>query len=143
MYKLPAQSTATPVGKYNWALVAGPLSPLKPVELFPAIRNLGTSALLSLPAPGAGESGVAEKCLMAKPLGHERTLIGPGVHRGNSLHRDGHCVRRCYAVVEDSVGRLERTEGDHNGDRRAFRRACRHQRVHLILTYGPGRQPRE
>jgi len=30
MYRLPAESTATPLGQYNWALVAGPLSPLKP-----------------------------------------------------------------------------------------------------------------
>ena len=27
MYRLPAESTATPAGRYNWALVAGPLSP--------------------------------------------------------------------------------------------------------------------
>jgi hypothetical protein len=30
MYRLPAESTATPPGLANWALVAGPLSPLKP-----------------------------------------------------------------------------------------------------------------
>jgi hypothetical protein len=29
-------STATPPGKFNWALVAGPLSPLNPVVPFPA-----------------------------------------------------------------------------------------------------------
>src|ERR1035441_6629482 len=28
-YKLPAESTATPEGEANWALVAGPLAPLK------------------------------------------------------------------------------------------------------------------
>ena len=28
MYRLPAESTATPLGPTNWALVAGPLSPL-------------------------------------------------------------------------------------------------------------------
>src|ERR1035441_7464316 len=36
MYKLPAESMATRIGPYNWALVAGPLSPLKPSVPFPA-----------------------------------------------------------------------------------------------------------
>src|ERR1035441_9443990 len=35
-YKLPAESKATPFGEFNWALVAGPLSPLKPGVPFPA-----------------------------------------------------------------------------------------------------------
>ena len=30
MYRLPVESTATPLGQYNSALVAGPLSPPKP-----------------------------------------------------------------------------------------------------------------
>ena len=38
MYRLPAESTATPWGSLNWALVAGPLSPLKPAVPFPAAR---------------------------------------------------------------------------------------------------------
>jgi hypothetical protein len=34
---MPAESTATPFGKRpNWALVAGPLSPLNPAVPFPA-----------------------------------------------------------------------------------------------------------
>ncbi len=36
MYRLPAESTATPSGPFNSALVAGPLSPLKPCVPFPA-----------------------------------------------------------------------------------------------------------
>jgi len=36
MYTLPAASTATPQGWFNWALVAGPLSPLYPIVPFPA-----------------------------------------------------------------------------------------------------------
>src|ERR1039457_6435691 len=36
MYRLPAASTATPEGQYNWARVAGPLSPLKPAVPLPA-----------------------------------------------------------------------------------------------------------
>src|ERR1035441_5252895 len=40
MYRLPAESMATPVGPFNWALVAGPLSPsgvpVKPYVPFPA-----------------------------------------------------------------------------------------------------------
>ena len=36
-YTLPAESTATPYGRLNWALVAGPLSPLNPYVPFPAM----------------------------------------------------------------------------------------------------------
>jgi len=36
MYRLPAESTATPLGQNNRALVAGPLSPLKPCVPPPA-----------------------------------------------------------------------------------------------------------
>jgi len=36
MYRLPAESTAMPEGPLNWALVAGPLSPLNPRVPFPA-----------------------------------------------------------------------------------------------------------
>src|ERR1039457_2023572 len=35
-YTFPAASTAIPVGWFNWALVAGPLSPLNPAVPFPA-----------------------------------------------------------------------------------------------------------
>lgn len=35
-YRLPAESMATPSGAFNWALVAGALSPLKPGAPFPA-----------------------------------------------------------------------------------------------------------
>ena len=38
MYRLPAESTARPPGLFNWALVAGPLSPLKPAVPLPATR---------------------------------------------------------------------------------------------------------
>jgi hypothetical protein len=38
IYKLPAESTAIPVGKLNWALAAGPLSPPEPYVPLPAAR---------------------------------------------------------------------------------------------------------
>ncbi len=61
MYRLPAESTATPAGPANAALVAGPLSPLKPHVPFPAtvvitpfetlrMRPLSKSAMYRLPA---------------------------------------------------------------------------------------------
>jgi hypothetical protein len=37
MYIFPAESTATAAGEFNSAVVARPLSPLKPVTPFPAI----------------------------------------------------------------------------------------------------------
>src|ERR1700675_47758 len=60
-YRLPAKSTATLEGEFNWALVAGPLSPLKPVVPFPATAViapfetfqmwlLSASAMYRLPA---------------------------------------------------------------------------------------------
>src|SRR6516165_9706379 len=64
MYRLPAESTPTlklVEAKFNWALVAGPLSPLKPAVPFPAtvvitpfetsrMRLLPESAMYTLPA---------------------------------------------------------------------------------------------
>ena len=61
MYRVPAVSTAMPCGSFNWALVAGPLSPLKPRVPFPATvvitpfeslrtRMLPESTMYRLPA---------------------------------------------------------------------------------------------
>jgi len=36
MYRLPMESKAIPSGKFNWAKLAGPLSPLKPAVPVPA-----------------------------------------------------------------------------------------------------------
>ena len=55
IYRLPAESTATPRGRYNWALVAGPLSPLKPPSPFPAtvvITPFETLRMRLLPSVG-------------------------------------------------------------------------------------------
>ena len=46
MKRSPAESTVTPEGRYNWALVAGPLSPLKPCR--PVSRHGGDHAVRDL-----------------------------------------------------------------------------------------------
>ena len=80
MYRLPEESNATPKGAFNWALVAGPLSPLKPAVPFPAtvvitpfatlrMRLLFASAMYRLPAGStAMEFGSFNWALVAEPL---------------------------------------------------------------------------
>src|SRR5271168_1593308 len=79
MYMLPAASTATPVGEFNWALIAGPLSPLKPEVPFPATAviapleifqmKLSPSATYRLPAEStATPQGFPNWALVAGPL---------------------------------------------------------------------------
>src|ERR1035441_1467067 len=79
MYRLPVESTATPVGLSNWALVAGPLSPLKPAVPFPAtvviipfatlrIRLLSSSAMYRLPAESKAIPWGDNLALIAGPL---------------------------------------------------------------------------
>src|ERR1039457_7086736 len=78
MYRLPAESTATPAGKYNWALVAGPLSPsdapppatvvIPPLETL-RMRLLNVSAMYRLPAGStATPVGFNNWALVAGPL---------------------------------------------------------------------------
>src|ERR1035437_9546732 len=80
MYRLPAESTATPWGLSNWALVAGPLSPLKPDVPFPAtvvitpletsrMRLSWKSAMNRLPAEStATPTASLNAALVAGPL---------------------------------------------------------------------------
>ena len=79
MYRLPAESTATPVRSLNWALVAGPPSPLKPCVPFPATvvitpfetmrrREAPVSAIYKSPAEStATPSGPPNWALVASP----------------------------------------------------------------------------
>src|SRR3990167_5951120 len=80
MYRLPAESTATPQGVLSWALVAGPPSPEKPVPPFPAtvemippgvtlrMRLVTYSAKYRLPAEStATEYGLFKFALVAGP----------------------------------------------------------------------------
>src|SRR5271169_4031191 len=79
MYRLPAPSAATLRGEFNWALVAGPLSPLKPEVPFPATAaitpleifqiKLSASAIYRLPAEStATPEGLPNWALVAGPL---------------------------------------------------------------------------
>src|SRR5580658_4888265 len=86
LYRLPAESTATLEGPDNCALVAGPLSPLKPCLPFPAtvvitpfetlrMREL-PSAMYRLPAESAAKLKRPDNCaLVAGPL----SPLKPGV----------------------------------------------------------------
>ena len=78
---LPAPSTATPLGLFSWAAVAGPPSPLNPASPVPAavlmtpaestlrIRWLAVSAMKRLPAPSAATPlGNLSRAEVAGPL---------------------------------------------------------------------------
>src|SRR5437016_592387 len=79
MYRLPASSTATPNGPFNWAPVADPLSPLKPCAPLPAtvvitpletvrMRLLPQSAMYRLPAASTATAVGENNCaLVAGP----------------------------------------------------------------------------
>src|SRR5271157_3425201 len=87
MKRLPEESTAMPEGAYNWALMAGPLSPLKPGVPVPAmvaitppetrrIRLLALSAMKRLPEEStAMPEGAYNWAVMAGRL----TTRQPGV----------------------------------------------------------------
>src|ERR1017187_10719292 len=80
MYRLSEESTATPSGWFNCALVAGPLSPLKPDDPFPAtvvitpfetlrMRELPVSAMYRLPEEStATPDGPRNWAAVAEPL---------------------------------------------------------------------------
>jgi hypothetical protein len=84
MYKLPSASTAIPLGRYNWALVAGPLSPLKPCVPFPATRVktpvLASNRRTAFPSP--------KKTLpdpsTATELGEPKAADVPGMFTGSA-----------------------------------------------------------
>src|SRR5271156_2422607 len=80
MYRSPAESIAIPLGPFNCALEAGPLSPLKPAVPFPAtvvitpfetllILLVPESAMYRLPAESTATlSGLDNWALAAGPL---------------------------------------------------------------------------
>jgi hypothetical protein len=100
MYKLPAESTAAPIGLSNWALVAGPLSPLKPDVPFPAttainpfetfqMRLLASSVMYRLPAEStATPDGSPNECLSRLILFGESSLRRAVTAFAEHCHRE-------------------------------------------------------
>src|ERR1035437_6130531 len=77
MYRLPAESTATPKGLFNWALVAGPLSPLKPNVPFPATVVITPFETLRMRLPPAMYRLSAESTATPEGMSNWALVAGP------------------------------------------------------------------
>ena len=96
MYRLPAESTATPQGASNSALVAGPLSPLKPAR--PVSRHGGDHSVRDL--ADAVVTGVGD------------VQVAGGIH-GDAVGIIQLGAGGRAAVAADSLDPVSRHGGDH------------------------------